>query len=155
MNLTVIGVGHKMPDFVDKGVKEYAKRFGREFNFKIVEIKPVGRQGENTDKILDQEADKIFEAAGSGSLIVALDERGKDMTTRELAKLMEKWMEDGTNPTFVIGSADGLSPRVKSSAGLMMRLSSMTLPHAMARLLLVEQLYRAVSIIQNHPYHRD
>jgi len=102
-----------------------------------------------------KEAIKILAAIPKGSQIIALDERGKDQTTQQLSKQLASWRQDGLDITFLIGGADGLDPSLKESAHAMWRLSSLTLPHAMARLILIEQLYRAWTILQGHPYHRE
>ena len=106
------------------------------------------------DLIRAKEAIKIREALPKGVHIIALDERGKDVSTKDLATQMSAWRQDGKDIALLIGGADGLDPELKKEAASMMRLSSMTLPHAMARVILVEQLYRAWTILQGHPYHR-
>ena len=100
------------------------------------------------------EAERIERAVPAGDIVVAMDEHGRDMTTVDFAKKIVGWKNEGSNVTFVIGGADGLDPALKSKARMMLRLSSMTLPHAFARVLLTEQIYRAWSLLVNHPYHR-
>jgi 23S rRNA (pseudouridine1915-N3)-methyltransferase len=90
-----------------------------------------------------------------GCTVVALDEHGRDLTTRELAAQVEKWLAGGADVAFLIGGPDGLDTDLKAGAAARLRLSSLTLPHAMVRVLLAEQLYRALSILDNHPYHRE
>nr|B1XVK0.1 RecName: Full=Ribosomal RNA large subunit methyltransferase H; AltName: Full=23S rRNA (pseudouridine1915-N3)-methyltransferase; AltName: Full=23S rRNA m3Psi1915 methyltransferase; AltName: Full=rRNA (pseudouridine-N3-)-methyltransferase RlmH [Polynucleobacter necessarius STIR1] len=135
MRLTIVSVGHKMPDWVATATIE------------IKEIKP--------DLTLAKEAVKIAAAIPKGSRVIALDERGKDQTTQNLATQLASWRQEGFDITFLIGGADGLDPSLKTTAQAIWRLSSLTLPHAMARVLLVEQLYRAWTILQGHPYHRE
>lgn len=156
MKLAIVAVGHKMPDWIGTGCAEYVKRMPRELPVSIVEIKPEPRSGGKTrEQLTSAEAARIDAALSAGVRIVALDERGADLTTVKLAQRIEQWMGDGRDTVFLIGGADGLHASIKERADDMIRLSSMTLPHAMARLLLCEQLYRAVSLIKGHPYHRE
>lgn len=155
MQLIIAAVGHKMPDWIEDGFNEYAKRMPPECRLHLKEIKPVERSGSKTaDTVMALERSKIESVIPKGSRIVALDERGRDITTIELSRLLTQWQQDGRDVTFVIGGADGLDKGFKASADMLVRISSMTLPHGMVRVLLAEQLYRAWSITQNHPYHR-
>ncbi|HEY0845224.1 MAG TPA: 23S rRNA (pseudouridine(1915)-N(3))-methyltransferase RlmH, partial [Noviherbaspirillum sp.] len=155
MQLIIAAVGHKMPAWIEDGFGEYAKRMPPECRIHLKEIKPVERSGSKTaETVMALERAKIEAAVPKGSRIVALDERGKDMTTMQLAQLLTQWQQDGRDVTFVIGGADGLDAGFKASADMLVRISSLTLPHGMVRVLLAEQLYRAWSITQNHPYHR-
>ncbi len=156
MNITVLAVGTKMPRWVDEAVNEYAKRFGRDVCYTLKEIKPEKRgAGVNAAQGMAAEEKRILEAIPAGAFLVVLDERGKAPTSVELAGHLENWQRNGEHVCFVIGGADGMTDRLKQQARLMMRLSSLTLPHGMVRVLLTEQLYRAVSILHNHPYHRE
>ena len=156
MNITVLAVGTKMPKWVDEAVAEYAKRFGRDVHYSLKEIKPEKRgSGVNAAQGMAAEEKRINEAIPEGAFLVVLDERGKAPTSVELAAHLKQWQLDGEHVCFVIGGADGMTDALKQKARLMMRLSSLTLPHAMVRVLLTEQLYRAVSILHNHPYHRE
>ena len=153
MNITVLAVGNKMPGWVDEAVKEYAKRFGRDIKYTLKEIKPEKRgAGVNAAQGMVAEEKRILEAMPADAFLVVLDERGVAPTSQELAGYLKKWQQNGQHVCMVIGGADGL---IKQQAGLMLRLSSLTLPHGMVRVLLTEQLYRAVSILHNHPYHRE
>lgn len=155
MQLVIAAVGHKMPAWIEAGFGEYAKRMPPECRIQLKEIKPVERSGSRTaDTVMAQERAKIEAAIPKGSRIVALDERGKDLTSAQLAQLLVQWQQDGRDVTFVIGGADGLDAGFKASADMLLRISSLTLPHGMVRVMLAEQLYRAWSITQNHPYHR-
>jgi len=136
-----------MPDWVSTASHDYIKRMPSDCAIDVKEIKP--------DLSPAKEAVKILGAIPKGSKIIALDERGKDQTTQQLSKQLANWRQDGLDMTFLIGGADGLDPSLKESAHAMWRLSSLTLPHAMARLILIEQLYRAWTILQGHPYHRE
>ena len=156
MNITVLAVGNKMPRWVDEAVQEYAKRFGRDVQYTLKEIKPEKRgAGVNAAQGMAAEEKRILEALPDNAFLVVLDERGKAPTSVELAQYMQRWQQDGEHVCFVIGGADGMTDALKQKARLMLRLSSLTLPHGMVRVLLIEQLYRAVSILQNHPYHRE
>ena len=156
MKLLVVSVGHKMPDWITAGFNEYAKRMPREAKIELLEIKPEPRTtGKNTAQIMEAEAQRILAALPQGCLRIALDERGVQPTTRQLAAQMQDWMRAGRDVAFIIGGADGLHESVKQAAQQMMALSSLTLPHAMVRVLLAEQLYRAHSMMHNHPYHRE
>lgn len=156
MKLTLIAVGHKMPDWIAAGVDDYTRRMPPDLPMKLIEIKPGHRvAGEDGEKARKLEAERIFSALPAGSLPVALDERGTQATTRELADWLAGWMNEGISPAFIIGGADGLDASVKTRASRLLGLSRLTLPHALARVLLVEQVYRATCILKNHPYHRD
>jgi len=155
MQLVIAAVGHKMPAWIETGFGEYTKRMPPECRVQLKEIKPVERSGSRSaETVMAQERTKIEAAMPKGSRVVALDERGKDLTTLQLSQLLTQWQQDGRDVTFVIGGADGLDAGFKASADMLIRISSLTLPHGMVRVLLAEQLYRAWSITQNHPYHR-
>ncbi|BCQ22787.1 rRNA large subunit methyltransferase [Caballeronia pedi] len=155
MKLVILAVGHKMPDWITNGFDEYAKRMPPELRIELKEIKPEQRSsGRNAESVMAAEKQRIEAALPKNARVVALDERGRDWTTMQLANALPGWQQDGRDVAFVIGGADGLDPAVKSRAELMLRISSLTLPHGMVRVLLAEQLYRAWSITQNHPYHR-
>jgi len=155
MQLIIAAVGHKMPAWIEDGFGEYAKRMPPECRIQLREIKPVERSGSRSAAtVMAAERAKIEAAIPKGARIIALDERGKDLTTMHLSQLLSQWQQDGRDVTFVIGGADGLDPGFKAGADLLVRVSSLTLPHGMVRVLLAEQLYRAWSITQNHPYQR-
>jgi 23S rRNA (pseudouridine1915-N3)-methyltransferase len=144
-----------MPDWVSAGTAEYLKRMPREMAVEIVEIKPDKRaSGKNAAQVQEAESKRILEAVGRDYLI-ALDERGQEVTTLRLAERMQNWLAGGRDISLVIGGADGLHNDVKSRADWLWSLSKLTLPHGMVRVLLAEQLYRAHSVISNHPYHRE
>ncbi len=156
MKLWMVTVGHKMPDWITTGFNEYAKRMPREARIELLEIKPEPRTtGKNVAQIMDAEAQRILAALPQNALRIALDEHGMQLTTRQLAQRMQDWMGGGRDVAFIIGGADGLHESVKSSAQQLLALSTMTLPHGLVRVLLAEQLYRAYSLLHNHPYHRE
>lgn len=155
MKLHIVAVGHKMPDWIARGFDEYAKRMPPEWRIELREIKPEQRSsGRSAHSVMAAERTRIEAALPKGARVIALDEHGQDWTTMQLADALPRWQQDGRDVAFVIGGADGLDPALKSRAELLLRLSSLTLPHGMVRVLLAEQLYRAWSITQNHPYHR-
>ena len=154
MKLGILAVGHKMPAWVEQGCTEYLKRMPREATVEMVEIKPDKRAaGKGGDQVREAEAERLLEAAGRDYLIV-LDEHGKEPTTLQLAERMQQWMQDGRDVALAIGGADGLHQKVLQAADWHWSLSKLTLPHGMVRVMLAEQLYRAWSVINNHPYHR-
>ncbi|MBS0309322.1 MAG: 23S rRNA (pseudouridine(1915)-N(3))-methyltransferase RlmH [Proteobacteria bacterium] len=155
MQLVIAAVGHKMSGWIETAFAEYAKRMPPECRLVLKEIKPVERAGGKTaETVMAAERTRIEAAIPKGSRIVALDERGRDLTTMQLSQQLAQWQQDGRDVTFVIGGADGLDAQCKAGADMLIRLSSLTLPHGMVRVILAEQLYRAWSILQNHPYHR-
>ena len=155
MQLVIAAVGHKMPAWIETGFTEYAKRMPPDCRLVLREIKPVDRSGSRSaETVMAMEKSRIDAARPKGSRVVALDEHGRDLTTMQLAKNLTQWQQGGTDVTFVIGGADGLDAQFKQQADMLLRISSLTLPHGMVRVILAEQLYRAWSITQNHPYHR-
>jgi len=155
MKLSIIALGHKMPAWVQQGFDEYARRMPPEARIDLIELKPEDRASKTTDKVLEAERVRIEAALPRGATRIVLDEKGEMITTKKLAEAMKQWMADGDNPCFLIGSADGLSPALKAGASRIFALSGLTLPHGMVRVLLAEQLYRAHSLLNNHPYHRE
>ena len=147
-------MGNRMPAWVDAGFAEYAARMPREARLELVALKAAPRGGA-IERLLDAEADRILSAVPGGSAKIVLDERGTALTTAELARRMARWREGGRDIAFIIGGADGLAERVKKAAEFTWSLSPLTLPHGLARVVLAEQLYRAHSILHNHPYHRE
>ncbi len=155
LKLRIISVGHKMPGWVETACADFTKRMPRELSVEIIDIKPEKRAaGNSTENIQLIEAKRILEAAGRDYLI-ACDERGQEVTTLQLADKMKSWQTLGRDVSIAIGGADGLHASLKQQADWLWGLSKLTLPHAFVRVLLAEQLYRAHSVIQNHPYHRE
>ena len=156
MKLIIVSVGHKMPDWITTGFNEYTKRMPREAQISLLEIKPEPRTtGKTTAQIMEAEAQRILTALPQNCRRIALDECGTQPTTRQLAAQMQDWMREGGDVAFIIGGADGLHESVKQAAQQLLALSALTLPHAFVRVLLAEQLYRAHSLMHNHPYHRE
>ncbi len=144
-----------MPAWIEAGFQEYAKRMPPECRLVLKEIKPIERSsGKNAETVMAQERTRIEAALPKGGRVVALDEHGVHMTTVQLSQQLSTWQQQGGDVSFVIGGADGLDAEFKKNADMLLRLSNMTLPHGMVRVILAEQLYRAWSILRNHPYHR-
>jgi 23S rRNA (pseudouridine1915-N3)-methyltransferase len=144
-----------MPDWVELGFKEYTKRMPREAMVELIELKPGQRSGSSVERAMETERDRILAALPAGCRKIILDERGAAWTTMRLADKLKQWQQDGRDIAFVIGGADGLHADVKKQADDLLQLSALTMPHGMVRVLLAEQLYRAVAINQGHPYHRE
>jgi 23S rRNA (pseudouridine1915-N3)-methyltransferase len=147
-----------MPAWIDAGFEEYARRMPRESQIGLTQVKPEPRaenDAAGAGRVIDAEAKRISQAIPKGALKVVLDERGRMCTTRELAQRMADWQMEGRDVAFVIGGADGLGNELKTAADLVWSLSPLTLPHALVRVILAEQLYRAHTILKNHPYHRE
>lgn len=144
-----------MPSWVTEGALSYTKRMPPEMRIEWIELKPEERGARNLEKVLELEAQRIDAVAPKNAQRIVCDERGASLTTPMLADWLESWMGDGVSPTFIIGSADGLAPRIRQSADRLVALSGCVLPHGLVRVLLAEQIYRAWSIYHNHPYHRE
>ena len=155
MKLLVVAVGLRVPDWAQTAWDDYAKRFPPELRVELKTVKTEPRGSKTLDVLLAAERQRIEGAIPKGTHRVALDERGTAVTTAALAARLKAWQLQGGDVALVIGGPDGLSPEFKRAAHERIRLSDLTLPHAMARVLLVEQLYRAWSINANHPYHRE
>lgn len=146
MRVRILAVGTRMPEWVTTAYEDYARRMRKDMRVDLEEI-PVGR-------VKADEEERLLQRIGDDYL-VALDERGKSLTTLQLARWLGERQQDGRNLSFVIGGPDGLGPTILVKAALRWSLSSLTFPHAMVRVILAEQLYRAHSVLQNHPYHRE
>ncbi|MDW5441563.1 MULTISPECIES: 23S rRNA (pseudouridine(1915)-N(3))-methyltransferase RlmH [unclassified Polaromonas] len=155
MRLTIVAVGQKVPDWAQTAYDDYAKRFPPELRVEIKAVKTEPRASKTLDTLLAAERQRIEAVIPRGTRIVALDERGTAVTTVALSDKLKAWQREGDDVAIVIGGPDGLDPAFKQAAHERLRLSDLTLPHAMVRVLLIEQLYRAWSITVNHPYHRE
>ncbi|MEH6549491.1 MAG: 23S rRNA (pseudouridine(1915)-N(3))-methyltransferase RlmH [Pseudomonadales bacterium] len=155
MRVLVIAVGTRMPAWVEAGVAEYTKRLGRELPLTFVEI-PLAKRGKNAaiERLVEQEAKAILTACPAGARLIALDVKGKAVSTEKLATSINDWRMDGRDVALLVGGPDGLAAEVLSVAEESWSLSAMTLPHPLVRVILAEQIYRAWSINQGHPYHR-
>jgi 23S rRNA (pseudouridine1915-N3)-methyltransferase len=156
MKLVVVAVGQRVPDWALTAWDDYAKRFPPEIKLELKAIKTEPRtNNKNTTSLMLAERERIEAALSKGSRLVVLDERGKHTSTVQLAQRLTDWQMGGTDVALVIGGPDGLDPEFRKTAHESIRLSDLTLPHAMVRVLLVEQLYRAWSVNAGHPYHRE
>ena len=155
MKLTIVAVGQKVPDWAQTAYDDYAKRFPPELKVELKAVKTEPRASKTLDTLLLAEKSRVSAAIPRGTHIVALDERGTSVTTVALAERLKAWQLLGADVAIVIGGPDGLDADFKKAAHERLRLSDLTLPHAMVRVLLIEQLYRAWSITINHPYHRE
>ena len=155
MKINLIAVGKKMPDWISHGIEHYKKQLPKHYNFTITAIESQSRKSISPENTKNLEEKLILEPASDSNLLIALDESGKKQTSKELSKSIEKWQHNGDNVALIIGGADGLSSELKQKCNLIWSLSDLTLTHSMARLLVVEQIYRGYSLLSNHPYHRN
>ena len=154
--MIILAVGTRMPGWVTEAFGDFAKRMPRDCPIELVEVKAEPRtSGKTAEQMMAAEAERLRAALPSRARLVILDERGDDIDTRDLAKRLTRWQGEGDDVALVIGGPDGLDAAFKSAAVERLRLSSLTLPHAMVRVLLAEALYRAWSVTRNHPYHRE
>lgn len=144
-----------MPTWADAACDDYIKRFPADFKPVLRAVKAEQRGSKTVAQLMAAERQRIQTAIPAGSRVVALDERGVPWSTRQFATKLQDWQSEGQACTWLIGGPDGLDPAVKQGAHEQVRLSDMTLPHAMVRVLLIEQIYRAWSILHHHPYHRE
>jgi len=156
LKVSLIAVGTKIPEWVQDGCNEYSKRFPPDFKIKTIEV-PLGIRSKNqpTKKAIDQEGISILKVLEKKDFLIALDVKGKSMSTEKLALEITDWQMQGLNICFLIGGPDGLSLDCLKRANLVWSLSDLTLPHPLVRILLLEQIYRAWTITINHPYHRQ
>ena len=135
MHITVVAVGLRQPAWADEAVRDYLGRFPKDFTVVVKEVKAEPRAGQPAAKLMQLEAERIRKAIPAGDIVVAMDEHGRDFTTMDFAKKVDGWKNEGCGVTFLIGGADGLDPELKKGCRMMLRLSSMTLPHAFARVI--------------------
>ncbi|MEY4652373.1 MAG: hypothetical protein RI884_954 [Pseudomonadota bacterium] len=155
MKLCVVAVGLRVPDWAQTAWDDYAKRFPPELKIELRAVKTEPRASRTVPALLAAERERIEAQIPRGARVVALDERGTALTTQALAAKLQSWQLEGDDVALVIGGPDGLEPTFRQAAHERIRLSDLTLPHAMVRVLLVEQLYRAWSLNAGHPYHRE
>jgi 23S rRNA (pseudouridine1915-N3)-methyltransferase len=155
MKLVIVAVGQRVPDWAQTAWDDYAKRFPPELKIELKAVKTEPRGSKTLDTLLAAERERIQAAIPKNARIVALDERGTNLTTKALAQRLQDWQLGGDDVALIIGGPDGLEPAFRQAAHERVRLSDLTLPHAMARVLLIEQLYRAWSVNAGHPYHRE
>lgn len=155
MRIHIISIGNKMPNWVTDGFNEYAKRMPAECQVNLIELPPAQRS-KNTDlkRAIQEEGQRMLKVIPKNAVIVALDVKGKPHSTESLATAMDSWLSSGSDIALLVGGADGLSSACLSLASSKWSLSNLTFPHPLVRVILAEQLYRAWSLLRNHPYHR-
>lgn len=155
MKIQVIALGNKMPPWVNTGCEEYLKRLPREVSVEFKEL-PLSVRGKTTNlqQVIDKESEQLLGAVSKSDWVIALDSRGQSWSTEKLAEQFSQWQMNAQTISILIGGPDGMNQSVLSRANQVWSLSALTLPHPLVRVLLVEQLYRAWSILQNHPYHK-
>ena len=154
MKIRILSISNKCPVWINQGISHFSTKFPGNIQPELIEIRPV-RKNRDVTKCLVDEKRKIMSRLDPGNRMIVLDERGKKFTSTGLAKKLDGWLIEGKNLDFVIGGAQGLHQSLKDEAEEMISLSLLTMPHQMARLFLIEALYRASSILSNHPYHRS
>lgn len=153
--LLIVAVGAKAPGWAQAACAEYLKRMPRGFDTALETVRPEPRNsGKPVERMRALEAARIRERLPRGARLVALDERGRELDSAKFAAQLRRWIDDGAPTAFAIGGPDGLDPALRREAALELRLSAFTLPHALAQVVLCEQLYRAASLLEGHPYHR-
>ncbi len=156
MRIHLIAVGKKMPEWVNSGFLEFSIRMPPELQINLIEITPsVRNKATPIEKNIKEEGERIQSAIPSNSRLIVLDEKGKNFSSVDLSKKMESWLPMGQDISIVIGGADGVDNVIKQQAVEKWSLSSFTLPHALVRVVIAEQLYRGWSILKRHPYHRE
>ncbi len=155
MKLTVVAIGHKVPDWAQMAWDDYAKRFPADIKLNLKALKTEPRGSKTVDQLMVAERERIEASLTRDTYRVVLDERGDRLRTLDLAQRLQTWQGLGQEVALIIGGPDGLDPQLRSQAHERIRLSDLTLPHAMVRVLLIEQLYRAWSVLAHHPYHRE
>ncbi|MDQ2076282.1 23S rRNA (pseudouridine(1915)-N(3))-methyltransferase RlmH [Marinimicrobium sp. ABcell2] len=155
MRVRLIALGTKMPAWVETGYADYAKRLPRDWAIELVEL-PLAARGKSTSPamVMEKEADAMLAAIGKGDRVIALEVAGRPWSTEQLAEQLSHWRMSGSNYSLLIGGPDGLAPRCRAAADIQWSLSPLTLPHPLVRIVVIEQLYRAYSILNNHPYHK-
>jgi 23S rRNA (pseudouridine1915-N3)-methyltransferase len=155
MRISLIAVGERMPAWVVTGFEEYRKRLGAECSLQLIEIAPEKRgSATNTQRVLAKEAQRLLAAVPRGAQMIALERQGQEWSTRDLANQLQSWMQSGHDMALLVGGPEGLAPEVLQQVKQQWSLSPLTFPHALVRVLVAEQIYRAYSILKNHPYHK-
>jgi len=155
MRINLITIGKKMPNWINLGIEHYQKQLPSYYNFTITSLDSQSRKSSNAENSKNLEAKLLLEAASESTFLIAFDELGKQQTSKQISKSIESWQLEGESVALIIGGADGLSSEVKQKCHQIWGLSNLTMTHSMARLLVVEQVYRGYSLLNNHPYHRE
>jgi 23S rRNA (pseudouridine1915-N3)-methyltransferase len=156
MQLNILAVGKRMPDWVTAATTEYKKRFPNQFALSLIEVNTPKRSKTSLiPTLMSKEGEDLLNHINQGDYVVILDEHGQSWSTKQLAQKMQLWHDENLTVCFIIGGPDGLADNIRQRAQQSWSLGKLIYPHPLVRVILVEQLYRAISIINNHPYHRD
>jgi 23S rRNA (pseudouridine1915-N3)-methyltransferase len=155
MRINLITIGKKMPNWINLGIEHYQKQLPSYYNFKITSLDSQSRKSSSAENSKNLESKILLEAASESTLLIAFDELGKQQTSKQVSKSIENWQHEGESVALIIGGADGLSSEIKQKCHQLWGLSNLTMTHSMARLIVVEQIYRGYSLLNNHPYHRE
>jgi len=155
MRINLITIGKKMPNWINLGIEHYQKQLPSYYNFKITSLDSQSRKSSSAENSKNLESKLLLEAASDSTLLIAFDELGKKQTSKQISKSIESWQLEGESVALIIGGADGLSSEIKQKCHQLWSLSNLTMTHSMARLIVVEQIYRGYSLLNNHPYHRE
>ena len=155
MRINLITIGKKMPNWISLGIEHYQKQLPSYYNFTITSLDSQSRKSSSAENSKNLEAKLLLEASNESTFLIAFDELGKQQTSKQISKSIESWQLEGESVALFIGGADGLSSEIKQKCHQIWGLSNLTMTHSMARLLVVEQVYRGYSLLNNHPYHRE
>jgi len=155
MRINLITIGKKIPNWINLGIEHYQKQLPSYYNFTITSLDSQSRKSSSAENSKNLEAKLLLEASSESNLLIAFDELGKQQTSKQISKSIESWQLEGQSVALIIGGADGLSSEIKQKCHQIWGLSNLTMTHSMARLLVVEQVYRGYSLLNNHPYHRE
>jgi 23S rRNA (pseudouridine1915-N3)-methyltransferase len=156
MELKLIAIDDKLPSWLEMGINQYQKRIPKNIHFQLITSGAIKRTKTNSIEIIkNKESDKLLSLSKQSTKIIALDERGKSHTTKDFAEKIKHWQQNDEKVSFLIGGTDGHNQQLKQTANELWAISPFTLTHGMARLLMVEQIYRSISLLNNHPYHRE
>jgi len=155
MKINLITIGKKMPNWINLGIEHYQKQLPSYYNFTITSLDSQNRKSSSAENSKNLEAKLLLEASSESTFLIAFDELGKQQTSKQISKSIESWQLEGESIALIIGGADGLSSEVIQKCHQIWGLSNLTMTHSMARLLVVEQVFRGYSLLNNHPYHRE
>jgi 23S rRNA (pseudouridine1915-N3)-methyltransferase len=155
MRINLITIGKKMPNWINLGIEHYQKQLPSYYNFTITSLESQNRKSSSAENSKNLESKLLLEAASESTLLIAFDELGKQQTSKQISKSIENWQLEGESVALIIGGADGLSSEIKQKCHQLWGLSNLTMTHSMARLIVVEQIYRGYSLLNNRPYHRE
>ena len=155
MKINLITIGKKAPAWINTGIQHYQKQLPSNYNFTITALEPQSRKSNNIERIKSLEGDMLIEAASASTTLIGFDEKGKQQTSKAISSSIKDWQLNGDSVALIIGGADGLSTECKQKCHKLWGLSGLTMTHTMARLLVVEQLFRGHTLLTNHPYHRE